>query len=653
MVNQNVINSEIFPQLTFSAINCNSLNMSATAAARKLQRHKIYGIAKLRTDIILLSDIRMSNRNNVSCSHDIEKILRSCPYGQYNFIFNSTKNSRGVGILYKNNINLTILGERRDMAENMLLVSASVQGSTLIIGSIYGPNGTDRVFYDNLSKFINELGDYPVILGGDWNTVNSGAPLVDNPDVLNMRNLPGLRNRDFLLNLMETKKLVDPYRIFYPNRRDFTYVPRDTQLRNRSRLDFFLVSENAAGTCHSCEIAEGLQSKLFDHKAISIDFKSYSNKKKINQVIDNSILCESSIYSIVKVCVIECYTRYSQLYVDNEQGREDIFQILGRCRSQLFEAGCNFENRDSDTITHEAIGHRDYLLGDTRELIENLPWEAIKNSELTINDDIFLETLMSDLKNDICSFQSHLKITRSLRRTNMIKKLNNLKLNYRENAEEIFELESKLNKILHSELICELEKYQLFEQVNSEKISPFYLKLAKSGKPSKKLSDLKKNDGCNFENEGELKKFVFDYYAGLYKKNENNANIYNGCIRDFLGEDIYNHPIVQDSILTLQEREMLEAPLTSQELEKAVKESNKKSSVGIDGIGYPFIIQFWEFLGTPLLKYAHCCFASGKLTSSFSTAVVKLIPKKVIAPKLRTGDQFLYLAACIRSFREH
>jgi hypothetical protein len=242
---------------------------------------------------------------------------------------------------------------------------------------------------------------------------------------------------------------------------------------------------------------------------------------------------------------------------------------------------------------------------------------------------------MSDLKNDICSFQSHLKITRSLRRTNMIKKLNNLKLNYRENAEEIFELESKLNKILHSELICELEKYQLFEQVNSEKISPFYLKLVKSGKPSEKLSDLKKNDGCNFENEGELKKFVFDYYAGLYKKNENNANIYNGCIRDFLGEDIYNHPIVQDSILTLQEREMLEAPLTSQELEKAVKESNKKSSVGIDGIGYPFIIQFWEFLGTPLLKYAHCCFASGKLTSSFSTAVVKLISKKGDCSKIK------------------
>jgi exonuclease III len=147
------VNNFSLPQVTVSLINCNSLNMSATAASRKLQRHKLYGITKLRSDIILLSDIRMSNRNSVSCVHDIEKILRSCPYGQYSIICNSSKNSRGVGILYKTSLNLTIIGERRDMDENILLVKASVSGCTFIIGSIYGPNGTDRRFYENLQTF--------------------------------------------------------------------------------------------------------------------------------------------------------------------------------------------------------------------------------------------------------------------------------------------------------------------------------------------------------------------------------------------------------------------------------------------------------------------------------------------------------------------
>jgi hypothetical protein len=48
-------------ELTISSINCNSLNMSNSAKWN--QSIKIYGIAKLRTDIIFLSDIRLSNKN--------------------------------------------------------------------------------------------------------------------------------------------------------------------------------------------------------------------------------------------------------------------------------------------------------------------------------------------------------------------------------------------------------------------------------------------------------------------------------------------------------------------------------------------------------------------------------------------------------------
>jgi hypothetical protein len=37
---------------------------------------KIYGIAKLRSDVIFLSDVRMSNKNLISAKNDIEKLLR-------------------------------------------------------------------------------------------------------------------------------------------------------------------------------------------------------------------------------------------------------------------------------------------------------------------------------------------------------------------------------------------------------------------------------------------------------------------------------------------------------------------------------------------------------------------------------------------------
>ena len=45
------------PELTFSSINCNSLNMSS--AGKHNQTVKLYGVAKLKTDIIFMSDIRL------------------------------------------------------------------------------------------------------------------------------------------------------------------------------------------------------------------------------------------------------------------------------------------------------------------------------------------------------------------------------------------------------------------------------------------------------------------------------------------------------------------------------------------------------------------------------------------------------------------
>jgi hypothetical protein len=70
-----------------------------SAAGKNNQALKIYGITKLRTDVILLSDIRVRNRNLVSVEEDLKNMFLNNPYGQYNLWFNSTSNKRGVGIL--------------------------------------------------------------------------------------------------------------------------------------------------------------------------------------------------------------------------------------------------------------------------------------------------------------------------------------------------------------------------------------------------------------------------------------------------------------------------------------------------------------------------------------------------------------------------
>jgi exonuclease III len=128
------------------------------------QFHKIYGITKLRSDIILMSDTRLCNRNLVSAEDDIKKLFLNNPYGQYNAWFNSTQNKRGVGILIKKKISVSVLRVMADRTENYLLQELMMSGERLIIGSIYGPNNLDRQFFVNLENDLIELNAKYIIL---------------------------------------------------------------------------------------------------------------------------------------------------------------------------------------------------------------------------------------------------------------------------------------------------------------------------------------------------------------------------------------------------------------------------------------------------------------------------------------------------------
>jgi hypothetical protein len=101
--------------LFISCLNCNSLNMSDVSKIN--QNRKLSAIAKLKMDIILLCHIRLSNKNKVSCSDDLEKCFRTNPFGNYYFFHNSSKNKRGEGILL-NSLNANLIRRKDNQEEN-------------------------------------------------------------------------------------------------------------------------------------------------------------------------------------------------------------------------------------------------------------------------------------------------------------------------------------------------------------------------------------------------------------------------------------------------------------------------------------------------------------------------------------------------------
>jgi exonuclease III len=210
--------------LEISAINCNSLNHSVTS--KKNQSLKIHGITSLKSDIILLSDIRLSNKNLLSAADEVKKMFLSNISAPYEFFYNSSKNKRGVGILLKKSLNCSVLDRWDDEDENALLLLVEISGEEFLLGSIYGPNETNRAFFEMLSSKIKEFNCEKTIIAGDWNCLYSNDPVHFNLDCINMQACPNLTNTEKLLELCEFNNCLDPFRYLYPDKRDYSYSPK-------------------------------------------------------------------------------------------------------------------------------------------------------------------------------------------------------------------------------------------------------------------------------------------------------------------------------------------------------------------------------------------------------------------------------------------
>jgi exonuclease III len=142
--------------LTIAAQNCNSLNMVSSS---KNQDMKTSAITEYKTDIILLSDTRLNKRD-----HALSDKLRL----MYKLHHNSTKNSRGVAVLFRNNLDYEVLESVADDIENILLFRVRINGTELCIGAVYGPNDNEcGTFFELIKNTVRRWDGIPCILGGD------------------------------------------------------------------------------------------------------------------------------------------------------------------------------------------------------------------------------------------------------------------------------------------------------------------------------------------------------------------------------------------------------------------------------------------------------------------------------------------------------
>jgi exonuclease III len=371
---------------------------------------KILAITKNSHDIVLLCDIRLNSIKQSAAVHDIEKKFK---LKGYDFIHNSKSSSRGVGILIKSSLPYIVHNKCADFNDNYLLLDLSLNDFRVIIGSVYGPNRDENEFFDNLKLDLRNLKQKNVLVGGDWNATWDSNPVPLNIDVVNMVNVPSRKRSLQIKAIANSLNLTDPYRFFHPEKRDFTFIPNILNNRNRSRLDFFLLTENLLQDCKNNIIPHSLSSKLFDHKQISISFKMNSNKNI--QKIKDVILTDETFEKILLIHAFDTYINHASTgdgftLAEKERLTAEIGRIMGIINSIQNEKILGAQT--GNFLEHNAIIEN--LKIELQEGLERLPdLEFFENLALDCEDDVFFEILVIILKNASLSFQSNFYKTKN------------------------------------------------------------------------------------------------------------------------------------------------------------------------------------------------------------------------------------------------
>ena len=210
--------------------------------------------------------------------------------------------------------------------------------------------------------------------------------------------------------------------------------------------------------------------------------------------------------------------------------------------------------------------------------------QHLRNFPRQVEPDLFFETLLDNCRKSMINLQTHTKRVESAQKKSWTTELVRLKKeNYAVNFDRITVLENLLNAASEKFVADRLSNYVKSDILNSEKMTPKYLRIAEKNVEIS-LSIIKDENGTAFRTEAERQEHIVSFYENLYKNPAVMPNDFSNCVEDFLGE-LVDHPVIKGCMLDEDDRRRLDAPITAEELDAALRRCNMRSAPGIDEIG--------------------------------------------------------------------
>jgi len=590
------------------------MNVSTIGTRNSKSFIKVEGVTSFKHDILFLCDVRLKDKEL-----EIKRLFGLNKNDSYKLYTNSSNESRGVAIAIKRKIAHEILEIFRSIDQNILLLKLKIKGVMCTVGSVYGPNENNPLFFENLRASIINW-NLPYIIGGDFNTILDQTPGDFNLDRIGGGRVPNPRNADVINNWILDGNCFDPFRSLYPEQKEISYVPfrieRGGVPYGKNRLDFFLVGEDIINLVRKVKY-EGKMSFDFDHKMVSLWLGKKKSGNKIN--VFNSTLDHVLAGKIGIISIYDCINNHLTHRSDELAGYIGNFMHMTQEYYDVEAAMYNSVNPD-------ICKHRLTTLLERMDLeLTGLPAiDGLLAMEFASDFKNLYESISSNLKLSLVELQNRQKEVSRLEREILLGKVQRMERNFGIESEQFSDAISKLNIFDDKVLKNNANKFRDFILTNNEKPTKAFCLLGKENNLVDDIEQIKGANGEDFLDEKARENFIRRFYGELYKKKIDRLL----SIEDFLGDELGNVDWVLNKKLTIDEKLSLEGPITFDELEKALKTCNMNSSSGWDGISNLLIKKFFPLMGKVLVKLAAECFETGILNSSFKMGQIKLIPKK-------------------------
>ena len=481
-------------------------------------------------------------------------------YTQWNgeiFCSYGSSNSRGTAILFNRNIDIQVKNYYIDENGNYVILDLCYEESCFTLINLYGPNTDTPSFFEKIFKKIEDIGNDSYIICGDFNCV-----MDPNLDYMNYKQVNNKLARQKLIESIQQNQLTDTYRELHPESKRYTWRRRNPL--QQARLDYFLTTPDFTSNTEKCDIEPSINS---DHSVVILHLKwnDFVHGKGLWK--HNNMLLKDINY-ITKI-------------------RKKIQEVKKQYCVPVYEI---------DNINNI---HDQYI-------------------QFIISDQLFLDTLLMEIRGESISYGSFIKKQTNLEEKDLIQKIKDLEENLNEeNKDDLANNRERLNELRKNKLKGHFIRSKARWVENGEKPSNFFCNLEKQNYVNKTINKLETENGELIHNQQDILKETKMFYKKLYES------------RDLNDTDIdIDIDISYQTKLDNDQQEKLTGYITYKEAGETLKNMKNDKSPGSDGFTADFFKVFWKDIGHFVVRSINSSFDEGALSFTQKQGIITCIPKE-------------------------